>query len=78
MCSRMVLKDIEAMYFSISLRTILEHMDIKQFRQDLNASELDSLHTRLGLRLKNGGLGVHTVHDYCDPAMIGMWASNVD
>ena len=63
---------------SISLRTILEHMDITQFRQDLTESELDSLHTRLGLRLKNGGLGVHTVHDYCDSAMIGMWASNVD
>jgi len=25
-----------------------------------------------------GGLGVHTVHDYCDSTMIGMWASNVD
>ena len=63
---------------SISLRTILEHMDIKQFRRDLDESELDSLRTRLGLRLKNGGLGVHTVHEYCDSAMIGMWASNVD
>jgi hypothetical protein len=63
---------------SISLRTILAHMDIKQFRGDLDPEELDLLHTRLGLRLKNGGLGVHTVHDYCDSAMIGMWASNVD
>ena len=53
-------------------------MDITQFRQDLDEEELDSLHTRLGLRLKNGGLGVHTVHDYCEVAMIGMWAANVD
>jgi hypothetical protein len=63
---------------SITLRTILEHMDIKQFRGDLDNRELDLLHTRLGLRLKNGGLGIHTVHDYCDSAMLGMWASNVD
>ena len=53
-------------------------MDITQFRQDLNPSEIDSLHIRLGLRLKNGGLGVHSVHEYCESAMIGMWASNVD
>ena len=23
-------------------------------------------------------LGVHSVHEYCESAMIGMWASNVD
>ena len=63
---------------SITLRLILKHMDITQFRQELTQSELDSLHIRLGLRLKNGGLGVHAVHDYSDAAMLGMWASNVD
>ena len=53
-------------------------MDIRQFRGELDARELDLLHTRLGLRLKNGGLGIHTVHEYSDSAMLGMWASNVD
>ena len=63
---------------SITLRTTLVHMDIRQFRGELDARELDLLHTRLGLRLKNGGLGIHTVHEYSDSAMLGMWASNVD
>ncbi|MFZ9114549.1 MAG: reverse transcriptase domain-containing protein, partial [bacterium] len=63
---------------SISLRTILAHMDITKFRQELDEEELNSLHIRLGLRLKNGGLGVHTVQDYCKTAMLGMWATNVD
>jgi hypothetical protein len=32
--------------------------------QDLDEEELDSLHTRLGLRLKNGGLGVYIERKY--------------
>jgi hypothetical protein len=63
---------------SITLRLILKHMDITQFRQELTQVERDSLHVKLGLRLKNGGLGLHAVHDYSDAAMLGMWASNVD
>ena len=31
----------------------------------------------MGLKLKNGGLGIHSVTDYCDSAMLGMWATNV-
>ena len=64
---------------NLSLKCILHHMTLNQFRQEeLSQSESDSLFTRLGLRLQNGGLGVHAVHDYCDTAMLGMWASNVD
>ena len=32
----------------------------------------------MGLRLKQGGLGVHTVDKYHNIALLGAWASNVD
>ena len=63
---------------SISLRVILRHMDVTQYRQELSNAELDSLHIRLRLKLKNDGLGIYSVVDYCDSATLGMWAANVE
>ena len=63
---------------NINLKIILKHPNITQFRNDYSQDELDSILIRMGLRLKNGGLGIHAVDRYSDAAVLGMWANNID
>ena len=53
-------------------------MKLKKYRADLTPIEFTQMKERIGLKLKNGGLGVLLVRNTAKAAFVGTWCSIAD